>query len=241
MVNLTPVRDASDRIAKVQAIAEDITDNKKAEETLRQSLHEKEVLLREIHHRVKNNLQIISSLLNLQSGCLDDEVAINAIKESQNRIRSMALVHENLYRSESLARVNFREYMNSLTNFLMASFREKSSGIRLELNLDQVFLSVDQAIPSGLIVNELISNCMKHAFPEGKNGLVQVELKSLEDGRVSFLVRDDGIGLTPCWKISETETMGMKLVTALVKQLRGTIEVESSQGSAFKISFDAER
>ncbi len=245
-VNLTPMRDASGQIAKIQCIVEDITDHKKAEEILRQSLHEKEVLLKEIHHRVKNNLQIVSSLLNLQSGCLTDEVAINAIKESQNRIRSMALVHENLYRSDSLARVDFKEYMNSLICFLMTSFGKKSSHIGLKLDLDQVFLSVDQAIPCGLIANELISNCVKHAFPGGIKGQIHICLKSLDGGMVSFSVRDNGIGLPSGWKISGTETMGLKLVTALINQLKGTIdvisshEVDGSHGSEFKISFDAQ-
>jgi two-component sensor histidine kinase len=239
------MRDASGQIAKIQCIVEDITDHKKAEEILRQSLHEKGSSAQRVH---QGEEQPADSIEPLKTSVWMPHVRSPSMpsRRSQNRIRSMALVHENLYRSDSLARVDFKEYMNSLICFLMTSFGKKSSHIGLKLDLDQVFLSVDQAIPCGLIANELISNCVKHAFPGGIKGQIRICLKSLDGGMVSFSVRDNGIGLPSGWKISGTETMGLKLVTALINQLKGTIdvisshEVDGSHGSEFKISFDAQ-
>jgi len=215
----------------------DITDRKRAEKELTASLQEKEALLKEVHHRVKNNLQIISSLLNIQARYIKDEGVTEVLEECRNRVRSMSLVHESLYRSENLARVNFAEYISNLTSFLFSSFGVDRRQIGLKLDLDEVLLGIDKAIPCGLIVNELASNSLKHAFPEHRTGIIRITLRHLEGDNVLLVVEDNGAGLPKSIDRQKVQTMGLKLVTDLVKQIKGTLQIDMSNGTEFKILF----
>ncbi len=218
---------------------QEIVERMRAEGQIRASLREKEVLLKEIHHRVKNNLQVISSLLYLQSQNVGDALSLEMLRDSQNRVRSMALVHEKLYQSEDLARVDFAGYISSLINHLFQSYGVNSSLIGLKTSVDDFAVDIDTAIPCGLILNELISNSLKHAFPDGRAGEIHVELRSDNAGQFTLLVSDNGIGLPEDWGLRETESLGLQLVNTLVNQLGGTIELDGSGGTAFKITFAA--
>ena len=189
----------------------DITGKKISEEKLRDSLHEKEVLLREVHHRVKNNLQIIHSLLNIQANNIQDETAREAIAECRNRVKSIALVHEKLYRSESLAQVDFAQYISGLTGSLFSTFGVDRRQVTLELDMDPIFLSIDQAIPCGLIVNELVSNCLKHAFPGQMPGTIWIELHNRPDNKVLLSIRDNGGGFSESIEPRKVRTLGLRL------------------------------
>ncbi|HWQ19326.1 MAG TPA: histidine kinase N-terminal 7TM domain-containing protein [Methanotrichaceae archaeon] len=235
LVNSSPIVH-EDKVIGLRGVVTDITDRKRAEEMLKASLQEKEVLLKEIHHRVKNNLQVVSSLLSLQSGYVMDYQAREGFKESQNRIRSMALVHEKLYKSADLSRINFSEYIGSIADYLRRSYAMNFRSIRLNLDVDDVSLNIDNAIPCGLIVNELISNCLKHAFPQGKAGDIFLSLHSI-DGKIELIVRDNGVGLPKDMDIRKTKSLGITLVSTLVKQLKGTMEMRSESGTEFKITF----
>jgi len=210
---------------------------KQAEEELKASLQEKEVLLREIHHRVKNNLQIIFSLLNLQAGYLKDKQALEIFKNSQSRIKSMALIHEKLYHSKDLARINFAEYIRDLVKNLFSAYPVNSDAITLKLNLENVCLGIDAAIPCGLIVNELISNSLKHAFPEGRSGEICVEIYLMADSKVALFVSDNGIGLPEEFNLKDSKTLGLQLVDDLINQLEGNIELKRNEGVEFKLIF----
>jgi PAS domain S-box-containing protein len=215
----------------------DITERKQVEERLRVSLAEKEVLLKEIHHRVKNNMQVISSLLNLQLNLLDDEEMREILRESQNRIKSMALIHEGLYRSENLAGVDFATYVSQLARSVVRSYT--TAPVELLLDVGNVQLSIDMAIPCGLILNELISNAMKYAFPGGRAGTVSVKVCRTDEGMVKLEVADNGVGLPPTLDIRESKSMGLQLVTTLVNQLGGTLDAVRGTGARFVISFQA--
>jgi two-component sensor histidine kinase len=213
----------------------EITERAQAEAKIKASLKEKEILLQEIHHRVKNNLQVISSLLNLQSQGIQDEKTLEVFQESQNRIRSMALIHEKLYRSSDLARVDFAEYIRNLASFLIRSY--KSRAVRLDLQAADIYLSIDDAVPCGLIVNELISNALKHAFVDGREGEICVMMQQLADRQVRLVVRDNGVGLPKDVDYMNTGSLGLQLVTMLVEQLDGTIEIRNNVGAEFEILF----
>jgi two-component sensor histidine kinase len=210
---------------------------RQAEEQIRASLQEKEVLLKEIHHRVKNNLQIISSLLSLQSRHIKYEQALEMFKDSQNRVKSMALIHERLYHSEDLSRIDFAKYTQSLTTHLFQSYGVHSNVVKLKLNVVDVFLGIDTAIPCGLIINELVSNSLKHAFPAGREGSISIALHSDEDNQLTLMVSDTGVGFPKDVDFRNTSSLGLKLVRTLTDQLGGTIELERSGGAAFKITF----
>jgi len=235
LVNSSPIIH-KEMVMGLRGVVTDITDRKRAEEMLKASLQEKEVLLKEIHHRVKNNLQVVSSLLSLQSGYIMDFQAREGFKESQNRIRSMALVHEKLYKSGDLSRINFPEYIESIADYLRRSYASNCRGVRLNLDVDDVSLNIDRAIPCGLIVNELISNCLKHAFPNGRSGDIYLSLHSI-DGIIDLVVKDNGAGLPKDLDIRKTKSLGITLVSTLVKQLKGTLEMRSEPGTEFKIRF----
>ncbi len=197
-------------------VGRDITDQKRADEQLRASLEEKTVLLKEVHHRVKNNLQIISSLLELQSDFITDDESRRFIRESQNRIGAMAMVHEKLYQSENFAFVNLGDYVESLTQYLFSTFVKDRESIGLTVAVEDVHLAIDEAIPCGLIVNELVSNALKHAFPKGVEGEIAVRCRSGKDGCVTVTVSDTGIGLPAGFAIENTESLGLQLVTTEV-------------------------
>jgi PAS domain S-box-containing protein len=213
----------------------DITERKKAEKAIEDSLKEKDVLLREIHHRVKNNMQIISSLLNLQSSYIQDEHAIKILKESQNRIRSMALIHEKLYQSGNLADVKFKDYLIDLSNHLMRSYSSNSSKIKLITEIENVLLGADTAISLGLIVNELLSNAFKYAFPNGIGGEIKIIYKAGKDNSATLTISDNGIGFPLNINFKQTETLGLQLVNTLSNQLECTIVLKRGKGTEFKI------
>jgi two-component sensor histidine kinase len=228
---------ATGKMRGVIEYVRDITPRKQAEEALRASLHEKEILLKEIHHRVKNNMQVISSLLSLQSRHLTDKAAIEMFRESQQRIRSMALVHEKLYQSKDLSRIDFSKYIESLIMFLFHSYRVNSDLVRMKTEVRNVLLDINSAIPCGLIINELVMNAFKHAFPGGRKGEIIVSLRPSGDDRFILSVSDDGVGFPAGLDFHKTETLGMQLVTMLVDQLDGTISLERKRGTRFEVVF----
>ena len=218
-------------------LVKDISQLKTAEEQLRNSLNEKEILLKEIHHRVKNNLQVISGLLNLQAHHITDPATQMIYKESQNRVITMALIHEDLYQSTDLTSVDLGGYIENLAENLFSSYKVGHDRVKLELNVEHTDMVVDTAIPCGLIINELISNALKHGFPDDRAGTVTVRFHSMGDKEYYLEVSDDGVGLPPGLDITNTTSLGMQLVKVIVEQLAGTLEVERKQGASFKIHF----
>jgi PAS domain S-box-containing protein len=216
----------------------DITEGKQAEEQIKASLEEKEVLLKEIHHRVKNNLQIISSLLDLQSRYIKDDRSLEIFKESQSRVKSIAFIHEKLYQSKGLARINFAEYIRDLTVSLFHSYGVSSTAIKRQITVDSALLDIDTAIPCGLIINELVSNSLKHAFPADKGGEIRINLRSDNDKKYILTVSDNGVGFPKDLDFRNTESLGLRLVRALTNQLKGNIEIDSNGGTEFKIIFE---
>ena len=219
----------------------DITDRKKAEEGIRASLAEKETLLKEIHHRVKNNLQIITSLLSLQSRYFTNVELVRQFNEAQNRIRSMALVHEKLYQSKDFGRIDFRSYIIQLTQEILSSYAAASGRIRLTMDIDETEISIDQAVPCGLIINELVTNAIKHAFPPGFTGAPEIIVSFHTRGAAAKLViRDNGIGIPEGTIPGKTETLGLSLVPMLAQQLNGEATLDRAEGSGFTIRFTPE-
>ena len=215
----------------------DITERKLAEAQIQASLREKEVLLQEIHHRVKNNLQVISSLLDLQSQQLEEQAMLEVFRESQNRVKSMALVHEKLYQSKNFARINFAEYTESLTNFLFKAYELNSGNVKLELDIDEVNFNIEMAIPCGLIINELVSNALKYAFPNNRSGIIRMVIRSEGNNTYTMIVEDNGVGFPIECDLNKVKSLGLQLVNVLVKQLKGNLEIDQSRGSKFQIQF----
>lgn len=238
-ISLSPLE--TEQGVLIMSIVRDITERRRAEELIKASLREKEALLKEIHHRVKNNLQVTSSLLRLQSSYIQDPETLEMFAESQNRIRSMALVHEKLYKSSDLSRINFSEYIDSLVGLLFRSFGVNPGRVTLKQNKEPLFLSIESAVPCGLIVNELVSNCMKHGFPGEKYGEIYVALESPAADDFLLKVKDNGIGLPANFSLDSTETLGLQLVKTLVNQLNGTIQIDSQNGTTFSIRFSDQR
>lgn len=203
---------------------------------LQKSLDEKELLLKEIHHRVKNNMQIISSLLHLQSGYLKDKEAVDALKESQARIVSMAIIHENLYRSDNLTCINFENYINHLIRNLFHTYNVSMEKIKFNIIATDVFLNIDTAIPCGLMINELVTNSIKHAFTDGTSGKITIHMKQKQN-EYHLEISDNGIGLPPDLDIDNSPTLGLLLVNNLVGQLEGNLEVNREHGTAYHITF----
>ena len=199
------------------------------EKQLTRTVGEKEVLLREVHHRVKNNLQIIISLLNLQSRYIKDETTLSAFRESQNRIKAMAIVHEKLYQSEDISKIDLGNYVRFLGNSLFQFFGRKGKGVTFTTNIQSISLDINTAIPVGLIINELISNSLKHAFPKGRKGEISIAIKR-ENNSLSILFRDTGVGIPQDIDWQNAKSLGLRLVVSLVEQLSGTIELDRSAG-----------
>ena len=219
-----------------QQLQAEVTERKKEHKKVIEALKEKEVLLKEIHHRVKNNMQVISSILNLQSRHIKDKHALKMFEDSQDRIKSMVLVHEKLYESENLAGIDFAEYIRSMTSYLFSLYRI-GQAIGLNIDIKDVLLDVNTAIPCGLIINELISNSLKYAFPENIVGEICIQLFSDKDDKFTLIVKDNGIGFPKDLDFRETESLGMQLVIMLVEQLEGTIELDKTKGTTFTITF----
>ncbi len=219
------------------AVVEDISARKTAEATVKKSLGEKEVLLREIHHRVKNNMQVISSLLSLQAANIEDERLHTLFQESQSRVRAMALIHEILYDSEDLSSIDLSTYVSRLAASLTRMYGADASQVRLNVESEDITLRIDDMVPCGLAISELISNSLKYAFPDGREGEIDLRVTSTPEGGVKLVVRDDGVGLPAELDIRTTNTMGMGLVVGLVeKQLGGQLELDRTQGTCFTIT-----
>jgi PAS domain S-box-containing protein len=215
----------------------DITDRKIILEQINQSLQEKEVLLKEVHHRVKNNLQVISSILNLQSSYVKDEATVNVLRESQNRIKSMAFIHESLYQANDFSSINFADYVVNLLQNLMQSYSKLNQTVKLNVELETIFLNLDLAIPCGLIINEIISNALKYAFVENKEGdEITIKMKKVGE-KLQLVIGDNGVGLPKNIDYKNTESLGLQLVVTLVGQLGGNIELDSTNGTKYTISF----
>lgn len=239
-VNLTVslMREPSGKPKYFISVVEDISDRKQSEEQIQASLLEKEVLLKEIYHRVKNNLQVISSLLNLQSAYIKDKYDLAIFQQSQQRIASMALIHEKLYQSQDLARINFGEYVRDLVASLFTAYEVNEDAIALTINVDDhIFLGLDTAIPCSLIINELVSNSLKYAFPAGKNGTICIEIKEKFDSNLTLIVTDNGIGLPPNFELKKITSLGWQLVDALTQQLAGNITIKGAVGVECQVTF----
>ncbi|MBW4660174.1 MAG: MEKHLA domain-containing protein [Drouetiella hepatica Uher 2000/2452] len=217
-------------------VQQDITERKQAESMVQASLKEKEVLLKEIHHRVKNNLGVVDGLLQMQARRSPHPQVVETLKESQNRIASIALVHEKLYGSKDLANIDFAQYIADLTAHLFDSYNTHSSQIKLITQIDDIPLDIDTAIPCGLIINELVSNALKYAFPKAQ-GEIHVTFRQHEDQLISLTVRDNGIGLPSGFNLKQTKTLGMSLIRGLVKQIQGTLEISGGSGTTVTLRF----
>jgi two-component sensor histidine kinase len=220
------------------SLVEDITERKRSEEQVKASLAEKEVMLKEIHHRVKNNLQVISSLVSIQADNMADERMRDEFNDVCDRIRSMALIHEKLYQTGDLAQLNFAEYSTSLLKYLWNSHDTLAEKIQLNLVLAPVTMSIESAVPCGLILNELAGNALKHAFPGNGSGEVTVGLEhDSVSNTVCLWVRDNGVGLKPDMDWRQSSSLGLHLVDILASQLRGTVETRMGPGTEFRVTF----
>jgi len=210
---------------------------KEAEEFLKKSLEEKEVLLREVHHRVKNNMQIISSILRMQSRTIDDPKLRNILQESQNRIHSMALIHENLYNNDTLANIKFSNYVQSLSGNIARTYANQKALVTFDFQIEDAYLPIDVAIPCGLIINELISNSFKYAFINRKQGVIGIQFTKQINGNYQLVIFDDGVGINQNLDISKTKSLGMKIIHKLVKQLDGELKTDFTNGTKFIFTF----
>jgi two-component sensor histidine kinase len=222
-----------------QELQAEIAVRKRVEKQLVVSIEEKEVLLREIHHRVKNNLQIISSLLSLQADYVSEPRVVGMFRDSQRRVRSMALIHERLYQSQGLARVDFGEYVRSLIDRLFdVMYGPDESTVNLEVDTNDISLAIDTIVPCGLIVSELVSNSLKHAFPDGRGGKIRISLHSDGPGRFELIVADDGIGFPQDLDFQGASTLGLQLVSTLARQLGGSIAIDRDRrGVTVRVGF----
>ncbi|MDP2835788.1 MAG: PAS domain S-box protein [Methanobacteriaceae archaeon] len=220
---------------RIYGAAQDITQLKQREETIEKSLREKEVLLQEIHHRVKNNMQIISSLLNLQSHNVSDEAA-NILDQSKNRVKTMALVHEKLYQSPNLSKIDMIDYIQSLVSNLFYSFNFKKGQIIYNTEIESIGFNIETALPCGLIINELVSNSFKHAFPNERKGKINISLNS-KAGQYELIIKDNGIGLPNNLDVENIDSLGLQLVNSLIDQLDADIEIDKTHGTKFIINF----
>lgn len=236
--SISPIFDENRKIINFLAVKEDITDKKLKDEILLQSLKEKEIMLKEIHHRVKNNLQIISSLLKLQSSYITDPVATEYFNISQNRVKSMALIHQQLYRSSDLGRIYFEDYLFQLVNHLVRAYGTDTERIKIFIEAKGLYFGIDTAIPCGLLINELISNSLKHAFPGERQG--KIEIKMFKQNEMFIIeVTDNGTGLPDNIDFRNTQSLGMQLVVTLAEQIEGNIELIKDNGTKFIITFSS--
>ena len=234
---LTPIFDEKNNLKELVFVDTNITASKVLENQIKSSLHDKDVLLKEIHHRVKNNLQIIISLLNLQSGFIKDEQTLKAVKDGQNRVRSMALVHEKFYQAEELTEINFTEYVEKLNQFLFQSYGDKSDRVKLIIEADKIAFDMDTAMPCGLLINEIVSNSLKYAFPGDREGEIKIELHKQGDQKITMNIADDGVGLPSNIDVEHAESLGLQLIHALTNQLEGELVVSQEKGTKFSVTF----
>jgi PAS domain S-box-containing protein len=237
IISTNPLFDKKGTFIGALGMLTDITQRKQIEEQLKSSLIEKEMYLKEIHHRVKNNLLVISSLLNLQSNYIKDKDDFDMFRESQTRANSMALIHELLYQSDDLKNIDFGSYMTTLVNDLFKTYTGDPDRLKLNLNLQNPMIDINTSIPLGLIVNELVSNSLKHAFPGGMEGVINICLTS-EDGKIILIIADNGVGIREDIDFKNTDSLGLQLVNNLTNQIEGEIELDRSSGTEFKITFE---
>ena len=240
-VTIFPIKDDQGKVTNAVIQHRNITEIKKAEIRIRRSLEEKEILLKEIHHRVKNNLQIVSSVLDLQGSYVKtDPTAVNVLKESQNRVFSMALIHEMLYQSKDLNKINFDDYIKSLVSHLFHSYR-LNIPVNSVINVKDVSLNIETAVPCGLIISELVSNSLKYAFEDEKSGEIIIALKSKDD-KYELIISDNGVGFPKNLDFKNIKlSLGLQLVNSLVNQLDGSIGLDRSQGTKYTIKFKEQR
>ncbi len=237
-ITIDPILDENGAITGAVHIISDVTERVEADERTKASLREKELMLKEIHHRVKNNLQVISSMLNLQGELGKDIPTEELYRDSQNRIKSMALVHEKLYRSEDLSRIELLDYIDTLISGLKRSYLHETGSVTIGMDVEDIHLGIDAAIPCGLMINELVSNSLKHGFPDGREGSITIGFHRSEEGGMVLSVVDDGIGMPEGADPREMESMGMVLIRTLVEQLEGSIEILNGPGVGFRIEFE---
>jgi PAS domain S-box-containing protein len=230
-----------EKVTGFQAIARNITDRKNAEDRLRASLEEKEVLMREIHHRVKNNLQVISALLTLQADHVGEPKTIEVLAGANAKIRAMALVHEKLCESNNMAQIRMDEYLSDLVCELPGFNEQTDSKITLSILVDEIYFAPDTAIPIGMIVAELLTNSIRHAFPDNRRGVVYVSLKSADQDGFELLIGDNGVGMPGAADIKNGRSLGLDLVTAFAQKLRGEVRLDTSNGTEFSIKFKRTR
>jgi PAS domain S-box-containing protein len=236
-VSIRLLRDAKGVPIGTVCVGKDITKRKKTEAALQDALREKELLLREVYHRVKNNLQVVLSLLNLQARRVKDKKTLDVLRESQNRIRSMALIHEKLHQSGDFTEVNVADYVRGLSQHFAEAYRPDMARVALDVEAADIKLDSEKAMLCGFIISELVSNALKHAFPEGKDGRIKVDLGRKGKTTVILTVSDNGVGLPPDLEVKKSSTLGLQLVYSLVQQLGGKIEVDRTAGTTFRITF----
>jgi two-component sensor histidine kinase/PAS domain-containing protein len=224
------------KLEELSCLVYDNTDRKEIDRKIRDSLKEKEVLLQEVHHRVKNNLQVISSILNLQTSYVSDPHTLEILRESQQRIKSMSFIHETIYRTADFSRLEFMDYIKTIASNLIQSYRTASTAIEFVPEMESVGLNLDQAIPCGLIINELVSNALKYAFKGRKKGRLGIVLRE-ENNEVILVVKDDGVGLPKDFAFEKNNSLGIQLVYALLDQIDATMKVDQSNGTEFFIRF----
>ncbi|MFC1834576.1 PAS domain S-box protein [Thermodesulfobacteriota bacterium] len=232
-----PIVNEDGRLVAIGGISRDITDRKRTEEQTKASLIEKEMLLREIHHRVKNNLAQISSLISLQYHYSVDRPMEQILEEIQTRIRSMALIHELLHKAEGVSHFDVGDYVTGLVEHLMVAHGKLGSHIKLDKDIEKIPFALDTTIPLGFLLTELVSNCLKHAFPEGGEGEIAVALHSVDEGRFELVVKDNGIGMPKTIDIETPDSMGLDLIDTFVEQIRGRMTVKQNGGTEFRIIF----
>jgi PAS domain S-box-containing protein len=235
LLSKSVIKNENGNVMGIVCIGNNIVEIKEAEDKIKASLNEKELLLRELHHRVKNNLQIILSLINLQSNGIKDQEDLEIFRESQSRVKSLAIIHEKLYQSADFASINFKEYIQSLVSYLLSYYSKTNITVDIDVEKDLV-LNMDTAVPCGLIINELVTNSIKFAFPEEKTGKIYIRLNQ-EDGSLILIIGDNGIGLPDGMDFETSQKLGLQLVKTLTDQLEGTVQYNGEYGTEFKIKF----
>lgn len=215
----------------------DLSERKQNEKRIRDALREKELLLEEVHHRVKNNLQVVHSLLDLQALKINDPDLVSMLRDSQNRIRSMSMIHQTLYQSHNFARVDFHRFLGELLPSLMDSYGMVVGHVGIDIEANNVELPINEAIPCGLIVNELVSNALKHGFPKSSRGTIRVRLAHEADGQVTLSISDDGAGIPEDLDLERAGSLGLQLVQLLTRQLRGTLDIRRADPTRFTLRF----
>ena len=237
LITTTPLYDDEGKVMGSVHVARDITERKIMEEQLEKALEDKDILMKEIHHRVKNNLMIMASLLNMQSRYIEDEVARDIFKDSQSRAKTMALIHEKLYQSKELKKLDVQDYMESLAQDIYHVYIKDPNRIQLKIDVEPHMLDINTIIPLGLILNELVSNSLKYAFPDGRKGQLTVKFK-LEDNKYKLIVSDDGIGIPEELDYENSDSLGLRLVYSLSDQIGAEVKLDTTNGTRFEITFD---